>query len=386
MRSFRPIGLLVAGLTAALVAALLVGCTPNDPQIWTTADCAPAPPSFGDAPCGSLGYKLRSLVAGDTLRIQPGTYEIGKMRIDNMPGTSGSKGRILITADDADNPPILDGWLSLWGADWVVLDNLIFYGTETTSNSGGPAGGLSYTCGTNNTVKNSEFYGANETASLWNLGIGGNKSGSGAANCPNEPSGLTISNNIFRLPYTDGSTATIYHHIYAFFEGDAGTSATITRNIFHGFKNGAGIKIGTSSDNSGQNVTISFNTFYDGTRAILLEDLVKGTIINGNLIDKIVYAGSINPHIPVALGNVTAQTPENIISHTYAANNKNPNHLVFGPILNGMPGVLTDGGDNPYRAINNPNFNSTDPTVPGAFQPGNAAAQPYGVYGTGNFP
>jgi hypothetical protein len=226
-------------------------------------------------------------------------------------------------------------------------------------------------CGVGWTLQNSEFFGAEQTGSVANLLVDGRSQtpAAGDAFCPDEPRDFSISYNSFHHPYigcTPGtSTDSIYHNIYANFEGDEGTGGTINNNILAGSTCGAGIKLGTGSPARPQGawgVTIQDNTFYNGVRAVVTQNDIRGTTFVGNLTDLIVYPHSINPHIPFALGNLAAATPPNTIAHTYAARNLNPNGLVWGPILDNQPGVLTDNGDNPFRSGDNPNFNCVDPT------------------------
>jgi hypothetical protein len=340
------------------------------------------------APCGSLGLKLRALAANTVLKLQPGTYDIGKMRVDNIAGTAAQ--RITIQAADPSRPPLLRGWLSLWGAHYVTLDHMQFEATETTSNNGGPAGGLAMTCGYGWTVTNSKFFGANNTGSFWNFGINGTAV-SNPAGCVDEPRNFLISGNTFTDPYVtpNDPSQSVYNHLYAFFEGTPGTSGVISRNVFVGAHNGAAIKLGTSSANAAQNVRVEFNTFYDSMRAILLEE-VKGTVVCGNLTDKIAGGGGMSgKNLSVALGATDpSATPANVISHTYAADNINTHvpMLIWGPVLSAFPNAgLTDGGDNAIRTGDDPQWNSTDPAVAGAFTPANTAAKPYGARGTGAF-
>jgi hypothetical protein len=333
------------------------------------------------APCGSLADRIKALRPGDTLRIKPGTYDIGEMRIGNLAGSSSRK--ISVKADEASRRPTLKGFLTLWRPKYVELSNLRFQATVPAR------GGLSYHCGVGWSVTNSEFFGANNTHAYWNLGIGGYQPGpptpDGANDCANEPRAFTVAGNVFHHPNVEGSTKAIYHHIYAYFEGSSGTSGTISRNIFTGFRNGAGIKLGAANRLCAWNVRIEFNTFYDGVRAIVMEDDVRGIRFKGNLTDRIRGGGGASgPHLSVALGAVAATNPTNVISHTYAANNANPLKRIWGPVKEG-PGVLANGGDNPYRSSGNPQFNSTNPSAANSFRPANPTAKQYGRYASGTY-
>ena len=331
-RSYRRA---LAGGAILLSIAFLAGCFPSPPPTgntytFSTSDCRAV--SNYPAPCGSLAEKIKTLAPGDTLRIKPGTYNIDKMRLDNIEGTADK--RITVKADVPSDRPLLRGWLTLWRADYFTLDNLRFEATYTTT----PVGGLSYHCGVGWTVSNSEFFGANNTHSYWNLGIGGYQPGAptadGPNDCANEPRNFAVTGNTFHHPYTDGSTSAVYHHIYAYFEGSAGTSGTISRNVFAGFRNGAGIKLGAANPLCAWNVRVEFNTFYDGVRALVMEDDIRGIVVNGNLTDQIRGGGGTSgPNLPVALGNTVASNPSNVISHTYAANNTNPLQRIWGPVL-----------------------------------------------------
>jgi hypothetical protein len=375
---------LATSAIAVSITFLAAGCLPFPPVTgntyqFATSDCRPT--SLFPVPCGSLGDRIRTLAPGDVLRIKPGVYDIDRIRIGNLTGAVDR--RITVKADNPNDRPTIKGWLLMWRARYVSFENLRLQAAHATH------GALSFHCGVGWTVANSELFGANATGAYWNLGIGGYQPGAPTPDsendCRDEPRDFTITGNTFHHPYTDGSTSAIYHHIYSYFEGSTGTSGVISRNVFTGFTNGAGIKLGAAYPLAAWNVRVEFNTFHNGVRAIIMEDDVRGITFKGNLTDQIRGGGGMSgPNLSVALGAVAAANPSNVISHTYAANNTNPLQKIWGPVKEG-PGVLQDGGDNAYRAGDDPQFNSTDPTVPGSFRPGNPQATAYGRYGSGSF-
>jgi hypothetical protein len=378
------LGLVGLGLTG------LAACTPA--ITFATSDCA-ADAGHPEAPCGSLAAKIESLQPGDTLEIKPGTYDIGYSRLNDIHGTADKP--ITITASDPSQPPTLTGWLSLWSAQYVTLDHLRLQATWSASSHGGPAGALSYMCGVGWRVQNSEIFGADHTQAVWNLLINGKKAASApsassapSSECPGQPVGFVVSGNVFHNSYVPPTCTgdPKWHHIYANFEGDADTGGTISRNLFVGNRCGAGIKLGTGDQTQprgARNVRIEYNTFYDGARAILLQNDIRGTTIVRNLTDRIVFPYNINRSIPVALGTVTAATPPNTIAHTFAANNLNQNGRVWGPVQSNGIGVLSDLCDNKFRSGDDPQWNSTDYTVANSFTPANATASKYGRFGHG---
>lgn len=386
-----------SGFKALVVCALvgvglitLTGCPPA-PFVFGPGDCAPNA-VYPQSPCGSLAAKIANLLPDESINLQPGTYDVGFSLIKHVHGTSAQP--ITVRAADPAQPPTLKGWLSLWDFQYVTFDHMRFQATWSSTEHGGPAGGIAYMCGVGWKVQNSEFFGADQTLAFWNLLINGKKATTAPnppdSECPGEPSGFVVSNNVFHNPRIAGcpTTDAPYHHIYANFEGDAGAGGTISRNLFVGNTCGGGIKLGTGSDSRPKgawNVHIEYNTFYDGARAVVFQNDIRGTVLNRNLTDKIVYPHSINPSISIALGTVAAQTPANTIAHTFAANNLNPNHRVWGPVRNDGIGILTDLCDNVYRATDDPGWNSTDYTVANSFTPSNNNAKPYGRFGTGAF-
>src|SRR3954452_735209 len=375
------LGLIGLGLTG------LAACTPA--ITFGPGDCA-ADSHFADSPCGSLGAKVKTLQPGDTLKLEPGTYDIGYLRLADIHGTSGSP--ITITASDTTQPPLLTGLLGLAGAQYVTLDHLRLDATWTSTAHGGPGGALSFTCGVGWRGQNSEIFGADQTQAVWNLLINGKKADTApnppGSECAGEPAGFVVSGNVFHNSYVPPTCNDDpkWHHIYANFEGDDNTGGTISRNLFYGNRCGAGIKLGTGDQTrtkGARNVDIEYNTFYDGARAILLQNDIRGTTIVRNLTDKIVFPHSVNRSIPVALGTVTAATPPNTIAHTFAANNLNQNGRVWGAVQSNNVGVLSDLCDNKFRPGDDPQWNSTDYTVANSFTPANATAQKYGRFGHG---
>jgi hypothetical protein len=364
----------------------LTACTSPKVVSFGPGKCAPV--SAYRAPCGSLGIALRGLRANTVLKLQPGTYDIGKMRVDNVSGTAAQ--RVIIKAADTSRPPLLRGWLSLWSAHYVTLDHVQFQATETTSNNGGPAGGLSFTCGVGWAVTHSKFFGAKNTGSLWNLGIGGTAV-TQPSGCVDEPRGFLVGGNTFKDAYVtpNDPSQSVYHHIYAFFEGTPGTSGSITRNLFVGARNGAGIKLGAPTKYAARNVRVTYNTFYNDLRAVVLEE-VKGTVLCGNLTDRIIGGGGLSgKNLSVALGATDPRAnPRNTIAHTYAADNTNTHvpKLIWGPVLSDFPNAnLVNLGDNVIRSGGDPQWTSTNPDAAYTFTPTNSAAKPYGARGTGSF-
>jgi hypothetical protein len=376
----------LAGVTVGLtlvICLLMSGAAWADVVTFGPDDCA-FDSRWPDSTCGTLAATMLNLEAGDTLQLEPGTYEIGFFDLRNRstaPVLDGqSDNPIVITAEDPANPPLLHGWIALWGVRYLTIDHIRFQAGWSASSHGGPGGGLAMLCGVGWKLQNSEFFGAADTGSVANLlvdgrGVTGTPGNDGA--CPGEPRGFSISYNSFHHPYigcTPGtSTDSIYHNIYANFEGTydegtgVGSGGSIAHNIFEGFKCGAGIKLGTGSESRPTGpwgVTIERNTFYDGVRAVVTQNDIRRTTFKRNLTDKIVYPRSINPHIPFALGNLPAFPAPytNTIAKTYAARNLNEDGLVWGPILDGLPGELTDNGDNLFRPGDDPAFNCVDPT------------------------
>ena len=125
----RPALLLALLLAGSIVAA--TGASPPPPQ---SIEPSRSPTvlrelsSTHGTGCGApLLAVLRTLRAGDTLRIAPGSYDIGEMSLAGPPGTSSA--RVTITAQDPARRPVLRGWTNFSAPRYLTVSDINFEAT-----------------------------------------------------------------------------------------------------------------------------------------------------------------------------------------------------------------------------------------------------------------
>jgi hypothetical protein len=372
---------------AAFVLAA-AGCLPAVPgpgngavKSFSVAQCAGrAAPDHGTGCMTPLRNAIEALRPGETLKIQPGTYDIDAMRID-VKGTETN--RVTVMAADPQRRPLLRGMTLMRGANYVTLLNLRFRAAVDHR----PA--VAFQCGVGWALVGSDASGASATGAFSNLNIDGTQPGGPSRDdgneCPDEPRDFRVHGNAFFDPYTDpnleGTGSGSYHNIYCNFEGTARTSGIIDRNLFVGMANGAGIKLGNSEENGGLgpwNVRVLSNTFVNGRSAIVVYGDVRRNEITGNLVAHM--RGGPADTNGVAVKVNTVPSPSNTIDHTYGFD---VTSIWESEHEDGS--TLDAGPDNRVRG--NPDFdpNFDDPTGVDGLKPRAPAAQPYGRYGTGKY-
>jgi len=366
----RCFGAVVASLCAA-TAFTIVPASPAGAatKTFSVANCASRVSATHGAGCGeALSHAVRWLNPGDVLKIAPGTYDVGKLGL--APYNDGpNRSRITITAQDASRPPLIRGDVRLHKPYNVTLSRLRFQATVSGASA------LGILCGTGWRLERSHVFGASKTRAFSNLTIAGDR-----AQCPDEPRGFTVANNVFNQPYTNPNlqdhpdpdirvTAVAYHNVYTTFEGSPATSGVIERNLFIGNRNGSGVKLGSAGDRGPWNVKVRFNTFYDGAYAVLLAYDVRNNALNGNLVVDMRGGPASADGAAVAVSEL--RDTSNTIAHTYGHEIKK----VWADIKTGSR--LTVGPDNAIRP--SPRFWGY------LLHPTYDPAKPYGRYGDGSF-
>jgi hypothetical protein len=355
-------GLLLALLLVGSVATTSGGSAVAAPAdlTFSVASCASRLSSTHGAGCGApLLVVLKSLRAGDTLRIAPGSYDVDSMSLAGPSGTSSS--RIRVTALDPAHRPLLRGWTHFSAPKYLTVSDIDFEATVPDK------GGLHISCGVGWTLQNSHLFGADTTQAVYNLMISGRITGPPNPDDGHEctdggPRGFLVRNSTFNRPFVQAPGApggnSHWQHIYAAFEGSVTTGGTIEHNLFVGARSGAGVKLGDGLYHTlgPWNVAVKYNTFYNGKRGILLADDVRNNTIVGNLVVKMSEYGIAVNKVP---------DPSNSIGHTYAFNVSSPWRSVWND-----GSTVQDLGDNLMRP---------DPLLVGyGLYPSTALAQQYG--------
>ncbi|MDZ7733941.1 MAG: right-handed parallel beta-helix repeat-containing protein [Acidimicrobiia bacterium] len=379
-----------------LVLAILMVCL-GISVLFATGSWSPATgdtvegeltPDDCDTDCGAvLRASIEALDAGETLQIAPGTYDIGKVSIDDVGGTAEEP--IVVTASDLGERPQLVGHLLLTRPDHLRLDGLDLRADV----QGDPA--LAVRCGVGWEVTRSDFSGASETKAFSNLLVSGTQPGApnpdGNIACEDEPRDFLIAGNCLSDPYVDPdldqhpdprqrTQRNWYHNLYLSFEGSGRTSGTVERNIFTGNANGSGVKLGAGRDNpwGPDNVVVANNTFVSGRTGVVLTETVNDNTLVGNLFDDL--------EGEVAAGEGVAVFPHNLdgsgneVSHSLAYD---VGVIVAAPVEGDS---VIDGVDN--RVVDgDPDFVTRDdePTSCRDFDPRDPRADAYGRYGSGEF-
>lgn len=255
--------LLTASVGAlAVVAAVAPGPLPSSPA--HAASVATIGPSH------NLQTYLSALYPGDVLRLMPGVYNVGEVRVQARRGTPTMP--ITVTAVDPANPPMIMGSLKFFAADYWRISRLRVKSTVPGKEALWMAGGTGWT------VSYNEFWGARDTGAYANVTIGGNATGS--------PRGFRFSANCVHdaAQTTRGNTD---HNIYVNFPGNSSTGGQIDHNIIWGHGRGVGIKLGNGGAIGALGpwgVMVQANTVTEGGRQILLHGNVRNNTIRGNLL------------------------------------------------------------------------------------------------------
>jgi hypothetical protein len=214
---------------------------------------------------------FEALRPGDTLLLEPGTYDIGYIRPVVARGTS--RAPITVKPQVWASPPVLVGGIELKSPDFWSLQRLRVKAAADRA----PA--LHVHGGTGWRVTGGEFWGARDTEAYANVAIDG---GGGY------PRGFTFSQNCVHDAATTQRAKTD-HNIYVKFHGAAGSGGVISQNTIVGHPNGAGIKLGDGGETNAPGpwgVKVTGNTIVDGGRQVLMSHDVRGNSVTGNLLGR----------------------------------------------------------------------------------------------------
>jgi len=301
---------------------------------------------------------VESLRAGDTLRLLPGTYEIGGMRPELARGTSGA--RITVTAADPSRLPVLRGHLILTRADYWLVNKLRLVATTKDEPALKMAGGTGWT------VTNSEMSGARSTGDFANVAIDSDRE------TRTPPQNWSFLGNCVHdaAPRPSGSSAG-YHNVYVNAEG-GGRGGLIARNVLFNAPGGANIKIGAGGNASvagPAGIRVENNTLYNANQQVLVFGNVNGISLRRNLFVRSTGGSSVNTgqYLHTLRGGAVRVSSQDNYGYLLA---KRPTFVLSSPTSSYSTGRNFEGRD-PRFAVGC-----------GRFQPAEAAAKGYGRYGT----
>jgi hypothetical protein len=267
------VGLSIASALAAGAAAL--------PASAATGNAA-AGRDIVIGPADDVKAALESLQPGDQLRLQPGTYDVTGPAGTGIhptlrPGTATS--RILVTAVDGANPPLLNGYVVLDGADYWTLQYLRFQATVPTKSA------VAMTGGTGWTLHKDEFFGASTTGSYANVSINNDSDTvtppqhwSFVDNCVHGAGAGTLT----------GHTDSTDHNLYVGAVGNA--PGLVARNMMMNAPAGSNIKVGSGGPTAADphpvgasNVHVEYNTLFNANEHILVVGHLAGIDVSHNL-------------------------------------------------------------------------------------------------------
>lgn len=218
-----------------------------------------------------LERTMSGLSRGDTLRLAPGVYDIGKVAVYACHADPDH--RITITALDPANPPLLRGWLFLLSPDYWTLSNLRVEATVRGQGAMHIAGGTGWT------VDRVEMFGAAKTVAYGTLMLNA-RSGVG-------PRDFSITNSCIHDGATKRGEAG-FHGIYAAAAGSGGSaSGVIADNVIFGFPGGSGVKLGAGGARGTLgpwNVRVEHNTILNSTFGVVMHGRLKSESVAGNLM------------------------------------------------------------------------------------------------------
>ncbi|MFN8076666.1 MAG: hypothetical protein U0Q15_14770 [Kineosporiaceae bacterium] len=257
----RLLAVTLAAASCGLAAALpgTVGAAPAYAGTVTTAH-----------PGDNLQDLMFALRPGDVLKLAPGTYNVGTIRVAEHRGTSGAP--ITVTAADPSNRPLIVGTIRLLDADYWRVSKLRVKAGVMGAEALWIAGGTGWI------VSDNEFFDSRVTGGYSNVTI--------ASSTKSSPRGFRFAYNCV---HNAGKTTRPNqdHNIYVNFAGNSSTGGMLDHNLIFDHPNGVGVKLG----NGGQigalgpwGVKVENNTIIEGGRQILLHGNVRNNTIKGNLL------------------------------------------------------------------------------------------------------
>lgn len=309
---------------------------------------------------------LPTLTAGDTVKVEPGTYAVGNFRPNlvifgaHAIGTAAAP--ITITAADPLHPPLITGAVKFDRLEYWNLSHLRFQGTI----AGTPT--LTFNSGNNWTLMDSEVFGARQTGALANLVV------AKVSSAWPMPVNWVIADNAIHDAGATPSKAGTQHEIYLTAVGNAG-HALIVRNLFYNTPDGAAVKLGNGGETNSPGISgvqVDNNTMYNNFEQVLLHGNVSNNSVRGNLMILSTRAQGDGGTVGVYLAGVTGKN--NVIGTNYF-------YKVSKPLYNNLStGAFINGGGNVIAA--NPRFNTA---APGQLRPATVKAQAYGAYARTNY-
>jgi hypothetical protein len=300
-------------------------------------------------PFRTVSKGLASLRAGDTLYLRGGTY-VEDVSPTLRSGTADA--RITVRNYPGENP-IIKGKVRLSSPDFWTFD-----GFNVTWNTGNYTEHMvKFVGGRDWILENSEIWGAQSFANI-------------LVCC--SPSNWVLRNNTIHDTYGGESNIFRSHNIYVNTNLDAGPGL-IEYNLFFNAPHGCNVKI--AGPNQGPeygsaNITVRYNTLYNGVQPLLIGDGSKNILVERNII-----VMGVRPDTTTYLLRLYQLT---------GADNVVRNNLGFDAgkwCLDYNGGNYTcagiDGGGNLFPV--NPEFDSLGV---GGFHPQNPAAKEYGRYTT----
>lgn len=295
----------IATLLVSLCSVQLVGCMIGEGDKKGTADddgteAIPVDPPENDTLIagggavytfsgGDFKAALEQLRPGDTLKISPGTYDLGSAANPGIapkltPGTASAP--ILVTAANPNNWPHLRGQLVLNHPSYYTFKRLRIEGVRPAAGNV-PSSTLTVAGGNHWTLVSVEIWGAAATGAFANLAVSTEITPTHHWN----PNG-------WRLIYScvhdagpgtaPGHDSVTDHNVYVNSEGTGPDGGLIARNIFYGAYNGSQIKVGAGGDAlapSASNLSIEYNTMHHATRHVLLfGHNTRAITVKGNLM------------------------------------------------------------------------------------------------------
>jgi hypothetical protein len=250
--------------------------------------------NFG--PDDDFAAAIAALRPGDTLRIAPGTYDIGSLGITVASGDRSH--RITVTAADPTRPPLLRGALTLRKPNYWRLTYLRIQATDAVQHREA----LTMKGGEGWEVTNSEFFGAAQSGSFANVAI----SNFELSDQSSTPKNWLFSNNCVHdagRGTTPGHNQSTDHNVYVNASGHA--PGRITRNVMFNANSGENVKVGNGGDPTligASDVRIEYNTLADAGRQVLIFGKVTNTRVWGNLL---VHATAGNARVGVYLNTLS---------------------------------------------------------------------------------
>ena len=305
-RSWTALSGAVSALAIGTLAAGVLVSAANPAAAWPNQQCPIGGKTYVVQPGMSgeqLGRTMTDLQRGDTLRLAPGVYNVGKMTVYACHADPAN--RITITALDPANPPLLRGWWYLLSPDYWTVSNVRVEATLRGQGAMHIAGGVGWA------IDGVELFGAGNTVGYGTLALNGNN-GAG-------PRDFAVVNSCIH----DGAPArgaAGYHGIYASAVGTGGrASGLIADNVIFNYPGGAGIKLGAGGARGAVgpwNIRVEHNTIFDSGFGVLLHGRLNAESVTGNLMGNFrrmagnTYRGSrssaIYAHELQGRGNVVA--------------------------------------------------------------------------------